>query len=514
VKIDRSRGIIQKSNVPKVIKKYHRTLPALYHTRMKRFISILLITSLVLPAISSDELPELGDESSATLSSQQEQALGRQVMMEIRGDRDYYLDPFTVEYLNRLGYRLVANAGAGSQTFEFFVVRDSTLNAFALPGGFIGVHTGLLLAAENESELASVLSHEIAHVTQHHLARLMSAESRNQIPMLAAMAVAILAGRGNAQISSGAIMSAQAGMIQSQLTFTREHEREADRIGMQTLVKSGYDARAMASFFERLQKYTRFYETNAPAYLRTHPVTYERIADIENRLQSLPFRPIPDSLDFQLMRARLRALLPAPREAVAYFENRIQEGADPKALPHLYGYGLALLKAQRLDDARKTYEQLHLLLPHHAWIEQFGAALAREEHRLDEAITRYQEALNEAPASRGLQYGYLDVLLEAGQSKEALQYIAKQLTVTRDDDQLYEFQARAFALSKLDFQQHRAQAEAYFYRGNLMAAIDQLQIALRSGPVDFYTQSSAEARLKEMKALADYDRKQRQRAGP
>lgn len=478
---------------------------------MKRALCSLLIACLLLPAYPQEDLPDLGDESSATLSPQQEQALGRQVMMEIRGDRDYYTDPFATEYLNRLGYRLVANAGGGAQAFEFFIVRDSTLNAFALPGGFVGVHTGLLLAAESESELASVLSHEIAHVTQHHLARLMSAESRNQIPMLAAMALAILAGRGNAQLSSGAIMSAQAGMIQNQISFTREHEQEADRIGMQTLVKSGYDARAMASFFERLQKYTRFYETNAPSYLRTHPVTYERIADIENRLQGMPFRPVPDSLDFQLMRARLHALLPSPKEAVGYFENRVADGANPNEIPQRYGYTVALLRAQRLNDAERSYQELKRLISQHTWVDQLGAAIAREMGRLPEAASLYESALDKAPESRGLQYAYLEVLLEMEDAAKALNYLARLLVVQKNDDQLYELQSRAYAMQHRDFQQHRAQAEAYYCRGNLMAAIDQLQIALRSGPVDFYTQSAAEARLKEFKGLADFDRKQRQR---
>ncbi len=492
---------------------HRRVKPPLYDRAMKKLISALILLSLTFPARPAEDLPELGDISSASLSTQQEQALGRQVMLEIRSDPDYLTDPFTAEYLNILGNHLVGNAGGGDQTFEFFVVRDSTLNAFALPGGFVGVHTGLLIAAENESELASVLSHEIAHVTQHHVARMMAAQSQNTLPMLAALAAAILAARSNPQLAGGAIMGVQGGMIQSQINFTRDNEREADRIGMQTLVKSGYDARGMASFFERLQKYTRFYETNAPSYLRTHPVTYERIADIENRLKDVPFRPVPDSLDFQLMRARLRATLPTPREAIAWFENVLAEGGDPNAIPQLYGQTLALVRSRRFADAHTLLARLQPRLPAHSWIEQLAAQLAHDEGNLKESIRAYRQAIAHAPNSRGLQYGYLESLLEADQAQLALDFLISRLQTVHNDDRLYELQARSYAMLNKQLLQHRAQAEAYICKGNIIAAVDQLMIAIKSGDGDFYSQSATEARLKELRAMIDYDRAMKQRGG-
>ena len=492
---------------------HRRVKLPLYDRAMKKLLSALLLLTLTFPARPAEDLPELGDISSASLSPQQEQALGRQVMLEIRSDPDYLLDPFTVGYLNALGSRLVSNAGGGEQTFEFFVVRDSTLNAFALPGGFIGVHTGLLIAAENESELASVLSHEIAHVTQHHVARMMAAQSQNTLPMLAALAAAILAARNNPQVAGGAIMGVQGGMIQSQLNFTRENEREADRIGMQTLVKSGYDARGMASFFERLQKYTRFYETNAPSYLRTHPVTYERIADIQNRLKDVPFSPLPDSLDFQFMRARLRATLPTPRDSVTWFENVLAEGGDPNNLAQLYGQTLSLIRARRFAEAHQLLARLQPRLAAHSWVEQLNAQLAHDEGNLKESIRAYRQAMVHAPNSKGLQYGYAEVLLEADQAQIALDFLSDRLKYMRNDDRLYELQARAYAMLNKQLLQHRAQAEAYINRGNIIAAVDQLQIAIKSGDGDFYAQSATEARLKELRAMIDYDRAMKQRGG-
>ena len=479
---------------------------------MKRLISALLVATLALPA-RPDDLPELGDTSSSTLSAQQEQTLGREVMLEIRSDRDYFSDPLTADYLNTLGYRLVANAGGGTQTFEFFVVRDSTINAFAMPGGFIGVHTALLMAAESESELASVLSHEIAHVTQHHQARMMEAQSRATLPMLAALALAILAARNSPQASSAAVMGTQAGAIQAQINFTRDNEREADRLGMQTLIKSSYDPRAMAAFFERLQKFTRFYETNAPAYLRTHPLTYERIAEIQDRLEGLPYRQVPDSIDFQLMRARLRALLETPRDGVLWFESRVAEGADPNDPALIYGHTLALVRARRFADAHRELARLQQRLPEHLWINQLAAVLAHDEGHLDTAISLWREALARRPDARALHYGYLETLLEAGQAQTALDFVTQRLQITHGDDYLFELQSRAYAALHRDLLQHRAQAEAYFNRGNISAAVDQLQIALRSPDGDFYSLSSTEARLKELQAILDYDRQQRGRRG-
>jgi tetratricopeptide (TPR) repeat protein len=269
----------------------------------------------------------------------------------------------------------------------------------------------------------------------------------------------------------------------------------------------------MASFFERLQKYTRFYETNAPSYLRTHPVTYERIADIENRLKDMPFRPIPDSLDFQLMRARLRATLATPRDAVAWFENVIAEGGNPNDLTQLYGQTLSLVRSRRFAEAHTLLSRLQPRLPAHSWVEHLAAQLAHDEGNLNESIRIYQQAIAHAPNSKGLQYGYIEILLEANQAQVALDFLLERLKTVRNDDRLYDLQARTYAmLNKLQLQ-HRAQAEAYINRGNIIAALDQLQIAVKSPDADFYAQSATEARLKEVRALIEYDRAMKQRGG-
>lgn len=279
-----------------------------------RFSFFLIFLLLCFPFATADDLPNLGDVSQNAMSPLEENKLGEQIMLDIRQDPSYFDDPEVTEYLNNLGYRLVSASPDNTLDFHFFTIRDNTLNAFALPGGYIGVHTGLIVAAQSESELASVLAHEIGHVVQHHLARMLARQQQNTLPTMAALAVAVLAARSNPQVSQAAMATAQAASVQTQLDFTREHEREADRVGLQILSKAGFDTRAMPAFFERLQRASRLYENNAPTYLRTHPLTSERIADIDNRVAEMPYKQVRDSLDFQLLRAKLHALFtPPPR---------------------------------------------------------------------------------------------------------------------------------------------------------------------------------------------------------
>ena len=263
----------------------------------------LLITVQQVPA---QTLPELGDASGALLSPQMERRIGEQAMREIRRQPDFIDDPDLTEYINAVGHRIVAAADT-RQDFEFFLVNDKTVNAFSMPGGFVGVNTGLLLAAQTESELAGVLGHEVAHVTQHHIARMIGKQDQMSIPLLAALVLGLLAARSNPDVTQAVIAGAGATSIQSQLNYSRDFEREADRIGFQYLQQAGFDVGGMATFFERLQKATRLYENNAPAYLRTHPLTTERIADMQNRAQTAAYKQAPDSIEFQLVRAKLRA---------------------------------------------------------------------------------------------------------------------------------------------------------------------------------------------------------------
>jgi predicted Zn-dependent protease len=469
-----------------------------FHTAL----AALLVSTIAL----ADELPDLGDVSQTALSPVQERKLGEGIMGQIRSNPAYLDDPEVTDYLDALGYRLVANSPDAAAPFEFFAIEDSSINAFALPGGFVGVHSGLLLAAQSESELASVLAHEIAHVTQRHIARLIAAQQRAGLASMAALAVAILAARSNSQVSAAAIAAAQAGTIQSQLSFTREHEREADRIGLQIIEKSGFDPHAMPVFFERLQKATRVYETGAPSYLRTHPLTFERIADIQSRIEGIAFKQVPDTLEFQLVRARLIALEGNSREAVTNLDRALQERKFTSEVAARYGLVVALLRAGDKARARKEMAILASLKAKSPMIDALAAQTLIAGGEVEKGLAAYRESLRVNPSRRALIYGYTNALLSVNKPADAIQFLSERADGRPTDPQLYEFQARAYTALGRRLLQHRALAEVYAIRGNLPAAIEQLQIAQKAGDGDFYQKSSVEARLKELMAADSENR--------
>src|SRR6266850_445605 len=260
-----------------------------YHKHMRATAWLIAACVALAPRAFAQNLPDLGSAGDSVLSPQMERRLGESIVRDIRFREPAYIDdPEIAEYLGNLGAQLTQVTAGARHDFEFFALRDPAINAFALPGGFVGVHTGLINAADTESELASVLAHEISHVTQRHIARMIGQQQQMQLPVMAAIAAAILFGRSRPDLASGAAAAAQAGAVQAQLNYSRDFEREADRVGLQALDGAGFDARAMAAFFEKMQRSTRISDDGSvPGYLRTHPVTTERIADAQNKAASL-----------------------------------------------------------------------------------------------------------------------------------------------------------------------------------------------------------------------------------
>jgi predicted Zn-dependent protease len=463
----------------------------------------ILIALLVLavPGVLAQGLPDLGDVAQAGFTPLQERRLGESIMREIRADRAYYDEAEATDYVNNLGNRLASRSIEARQHFEFFLIRDSQINAFALPGGFIGVNTGLILAAQAESEVAGVMAHEIAHVTQRHIARMLMQQDQSAVATLGAIAAALLLSRVSTQAAEAAIAFGQAGAIQNQLNFTRDNEREADRVGLQILDQAGFDPRGMAAFFERLQRATRVYEAGAPSYLRTHPLTFERIADMQNRTEQLGYRQVPDSLEFQLIRAKLRAQLDSPRDAVSFFEQSLAERKFLSEAASRYGLVASLMRLREHGRARVELDELRKLVPANPIVETLTCEFGVQAYGAEKTLPCYREALKNFSSYRALIYAYANVLLETNRPQEALRLVEARLQMITDDYRLYLLQARGYAALDRRLSQHRAQAEAYVRVGNLGAAMEQLRIGLKSGDGDFYQVSSAEARLRELRKL-------------
>jgi len=452
--------------------------------------------------LAAQPLPELGDAAGAAIAPQVERRIGESIMREIRyRDPAYVDDPEISDYLDGLGRRLLAANPEARQEFEFFAVRDPAINAFALPGGFIGAHTGLLAAAETESELASVLAHEIAHVTQRHIARLLGAQQQMQLPSMIALAAAILLGGSRPDLAAGAAAAAQGGLIQGQLAYTRDFEREADRIGFRALQSSGFDVRAMPSFFEKMQRANRLGDDGTvPSYLRTHPMTTERIADAQGRAAAAPYRQHLDSLDFHLVRAKLRAQSGEPAPAAESFAAAVRERRYASEAAARYGLAAALLRARRADEARVALADLRATGAASPMIETLAARVQQAQGDALASLATLGRALERFPGRLPLVYAYAEMLQQAGRHREALAVLEEPVRAHADDPRLRSLQARAYAALGKRLLQHQAQAEVYLLRGSVPAAIEQLQLAQAAGDGNFYELSAVEARLKELRA--------------
>jgi beta-barrel assembly-enhancing protease len=467
------------------------------------FLALLLAVFFpgAVPHALAQALPDLGSVGDTVLSAQTERRLGESIVRDIRFRDPAYLDDAeVVDYLAGLGGRLVRANPAARQDFEFFAMRDSVVNAFALPGGFVGVNTGLINLVDSESELASVLAHEIAHVSQRHIARMIGHEQQLQIPMLAAFAAAILLGHAHPDLATGAMAAAQAGAVQTALSYTRDFEREADRIGLQTLEAAGYDPRAMATLFEKLQRATRVSDDVAvPGWLRTHPMNVERIADAQNRAAAMPYRQHVDATDFHLVRAKLRADSGEAASAVSYFRSSLREQRYGTEAAARYGLVAALLRAGKAAEAGAELARLRALGAASPMIELVDARVKQANGERGAADALLAQASARYPDSRSLAYAYVSALQGGGRSDAALAAVRDALRLHPRDARLYTLQAQTYATLGKRLLQHQAQGEAYALQGSLPAAIEQLQLARSAGDGDFYQLSMVDARLKELR---------------
>jgi beta-barrel assembly-enhancing protease len=481
-----------------------------------RLTALLCAVSLVCPPASAQvSLPDLGDASATTISESQERTIGNRIMREVRVDAAYVDDPEIADYISALGSRLLEAAESGTRRdIDFFVVQEETINAFALVGGHIGVHSGLIQVTQTESELAAVIGHEIAHILQKHQARMQAGMGRASVTSLAALALALLAARSggsnSGQMTEAAMATASAMQIQNMLDYTREHEREADRVGLTLLQRAGFDPRGASGVFERLLRANRLNEfKGAPAYLRTHPLSTERIADMQDRQEKLERgfgMRSSDSFEYRLVKAKLRANSGSGPEAVKIFNALLAERTIMRPREDVYGLAVALKRTRDFEAAWRALAPLREGASHPAF-ETLAAQIRAAQGRHEEALAIYRAALAASPRYRALVHGYLDELLQAGRPREVIADLDERLRLTHDDARLYELQARAFEASGRRLSQHRAQAEAYFRKGNLGAAVEQLEIAVRSkGSADFYELSSAESRLRELRSQLENER--------
>lgn len=466
------------------------------------YISVVAVMALFfVPTSPADGLPDLGDVSATVLSPLDEKKIADQIMRSVMASDDVERDPEIQDYVQQLGMRLVAASSDKLLPFKFFVVKDNSINAFAMPGGVVGVHTGLIVAAENESEVAGVLGHEIGHVVQRHLARMMAQQKRDSIISMATIGLALLAARANPQLASGAMVSASAGSLQKQLDYTREHEREADRVGLQIMADAGFDTRGMPAFFEILQRGTRFIDGSAPSFLRTHPLTTERIADVRSRVEQGAYRQVQDSAEFQYVRAKLLANLGPARQAMELFRNNLAQRMYTNEAAQHYGLAIASLRANDVKTSANELAWLNQNASPHAMFASLAANIEVAKQNTAGATRLFQQGLEHYPRSRALIFGYAEHLLRLGKTDAALELVAQNIDLYPDDPYFYELRAKAYTMQGKRLLRHQAQGEAYVRSYNVPRAIEQMDLAAKAGDGDFYQQSIVEARLKQLRLL-------------
>ena len=464
-----------------------------------------------LPSISlAQGLPSLGDTARAELSPAMERKLGEQIMLDIRRDPSFLDDAPVLEYLNSFGANLV-NArpevrGEAAYDYFFFAIRDPMLNAFALPGGFIGVHSALILAAQNESELASVLAHEIGHVSQRHIARMLGNQKQDALLPLASMIVGALAARASPDLAAATIAAGQGAAIQRQLNFSRDAEREADRIGLQILQEGGFDTSGMTAFFNRMQSATRSYNDAVPAYLRSHPMTTERIADIEARTRSHRYKQHADSADFHLIRARVRILQDSSpqglRDAALYFDSQLQQKGRLQTTTANYGLAVIALREGAYEKAQRLLEETQAAAKgtNSALLSSLAIDIHLAANQPAEAIKEAEMARSRFPLSRGIAHQYADALIAAERYTDAEKFLRDESQLYRQEHQLQQRLAKVYAAQGKQALQHLALAEAYAIRGGTAAALEQLSMARRASDASFFEQAIIDAREKEFQA--------------
>lgn len=479
---------------------------------MKRWAAAL--AAMFALAVDAAELPDFGSPADAALSKSREAQIGRGVMLQLRNAGAILDDPFLTEYVTSLGSQLATHANDGSFDFTFFVVKDDRINAFALPGGFIGINSGLILSSETESELAGVLAHEISHVTQRHIARSAYDNQRTSIVSIATMLAALVLGAAADMPSDamqGVVTASQALAAQRQINFTRSNEHEADRVGIELLANTGFDPTGMSTFFEKLGR--RYGSSGyVPELLLTHPVTSDRVAEARDRARQLPRVAHTSSQTYALTKARLLALTPpTPEAAFATFQN----ADDASPATDRYGLALASMRMSLHDNAERLFRGLVAEFPSVMAFRVGQAEAMAAGGATEAALALYADAIRLFPRNGPLTTSYAQTLLAAGDAAKAHEVLLDLLNNVPATPEQLRLIARA-ANAEGDV------ANSYFYMsyyyasiGNLPLAIGQVRLALETPDANGVDRARFRSRLDQLiEYLPDEQREAATRTGP
>jgi predicted Zn-dependent protease len=446
------------------------------------------------------ELPDIGSPSDVVITKGDEYSLGRMVVRQLRDQGQLFEDPEVADYIQSLGQRIAVQATDGSQSFTFFVVRDPNINAFALPGGFIGINQGLMLATTNEAQLAGVLAHEIAHVTQRHLARSARSQSKQGLVTAAALIAAILIGAatGSADAVPAGIALAQGSAAQAQLNYTRANEYEADRVGIGILSAAGFDPNSMADFFETIGRRSGLSSGIVPELLQSHPVSSNRIAEARERARQLATSIRPETESYTFMRERVRVIAsPADSDLRPYYTDRANR--NPPTRGEQFGAALAQLQAGDAVAALPVLREIgqgRLDLP---FLQTALAAAQASAGDKNGAIDTLERALKISPRNVPLTVRYGELLLAEGRARLAHQVLLDVFNVVPPTQSQIKLTAMAASAAGDTGDAYYYMSEYHISGGDLPLACEQLELALAARDISPIQRQKYAARLKEIR---------------
>lgn len=424
-------------------------------------------------------LPTLGNSMSGTITNQQEYEFGRELLRSMRRETKVLNDPLLEEYISSLSFKLAAKSELSDHRLEFLLIDSEALNAFAAPGGIIGVNAGLFVHAKNEGQFASVLAHELAHLSQRHYARRVENQRNNALPNLAAtIASLVIMATVDGDAGQAALATTQAISIDGQLRFSRSNEQEADRIGIRTLYNAGFDPADMGEMFEQMMRASSF-SRRPPEFMSTHPLDENRIADSVNRANNYPLVQYVQDVEYLLMQQRVKSYYEDNHQsALSVLEDKLPRLNGSEADAARYGIALHQVETGQYISASQTMDVLLHKDPTRITYVMLQADIAREAEDYVLALDILEENLKISPDNHPLTMNYAETLIAAGRFEEAAKILNHQSTLRPNDINLWflltEVQGRLGNISEV----HQAKAEYYFATGELGRARDQLNFAL------------------------------------
>ncbi|WP_041523429.1 M48 family metalloprotease [Gilvimarinus agarilyticus] len=471
---------------------------------MNKALSLVLSLLLALPYTGrTDELnlPDFGDTSSGIVSYQEEKRLGQLFMRSYRAQVPTSDDPLLISYLRDLIGQLAQYSQLNNRNFELIVVENSTMNAFAAPGNVIGVHTGLFTYSQNEAQLASVLTHELAHLSQRHYARRLEQQRNMTIPFYTALLASLVLAASGSDGGMAAMAATQAAAADAQLRFSRQNEQEADRLGIDTLIDAGYDPHAAPEMFEQMLRASR-YSRRPPDFLLTHPVTESRVADARSRAMRYPRdRMKQDSLDFQLMRARIRVLqAETAQQAIGIFQSQL-DGNNTTPDASRYGLALAYSRTGNATEAAKALAPLLKKDPNRLVYQVMDIDVDLAAKDYDAALDKLRNGLRRLPNYYPFNVRYAEALMNSGRYQSGADFLSQYVRKESEDPYMWYLLAEVNGLAGDVLGVHEARAEYFIQVGIYDRAMVQLRNALKLAKNDRHRSAILQERLRYVERL-------------